>query len=247
MPAASLSAPAPQAGRAAVLAAHRVSVALEGNVILHSIDLSVAAGQFVALLGANGSGKSTLARACVGILPCQEGRVELFGSDLAANRSPLDRVGYVPQRQTAPSALPATAFEVVASGLRTRSLFARLGRAEKRQRVMAALTEVALAHRAHEPVSIFSGGQAQRVLVARALVRQPQLLVLDEPLTGMDAHSRENLAATLTRLRQRGTAILCVLHEPGELGPLIDQAVRLAGGHIHSVEMLPRLQEDACF
>src|SRR5690606_31721981 len=88
------------------------------------------------------------------------------------------------------------------------------------------------AERANETVSVFSGGQQQRVLIARALVRRPELLVLDEPLTGIDRDSQESLAATLTGLRERGTSVLTVLHELGSLAGLLERAVVLRHGRV---------------
>src|SRR5690606_20662598 len=189
-------------------------VTLGSARILQGIDLDVHDGEFVALLGANGSGKSTLVKSLLTVTPVTSGTVELFGVDVRdARHVPWRRVGYVPQRVGAASGTPATALEVVSSGL----LDNRRLRPPRRwrDRALEALDEVGLADRAGETVSVFSGGQQQRVLIARALVRRPDLLVLDEPLAGIDRDSQESLAATLTGLRERGTSVLVVLHELG--------------------------------
>ncbi|NKX54434.1 metal ABC transporter ATP-binding protein [Arthrobacter mobilis] len=207
-------------------------VDLGAGPILHGIDLTVPGGEAVALLGANGSGKSTLVKALMGIVPIASGRAEIYGADVAASRRlvPWSRVGYVPQRVGSTAGVPATALEVVASGLLANRRL-RPGRAA-RQRSLAALEQVGLLERARESVQVFSGGQQQRVLIARALVRRPDLLILDEPLAGIDKASKEALAGILATLRAQGTTLLVVLHELGELAGLIERAVVLRHGSV---------------
>lgn len=208
-----------------------LSVVLGAAPILRDVNLTVGLGESVALLGANGSGKSTLVKSLVGVVPSR-GSVRLFGHDIAGPRRqvPWDRVGYGPQRVTATGGVPATALEVVTAGLLDNRRL-RLPR-DARRRALEALDEVGLAERAKERVQTFSGGQQQRVLIARALVRRPDLLILDEPLAGIDRDSKEALAATLTGLRERGVTLLVVLHELGELGGLMQRAVVLRHGRI---------------
>jgi zinc transport system ATP-binding protein len=205
---------------------------VETGTILHGIDLAISEGEAVALLGANGSGKSTLVKALLGIAPVSAGNAVIYGIDVASARRsvPWDRIGYVPQRLGPSSGVPATALEVVASGLLNNRRF-RPGR-EARRKSLEALEQVGLADRAHDSVQVFSGGQLQRVLIARALVREPDLIILDEPLAGIDRASKEALAATLRRMRDRGTTILVVLHELGELSGIIDRAVVLRHGRV---------------
>ncbi|MFI7483948.1 metal ABC transporter ATP-binding protein [Kocuria sp. M1R5S2] len=216
----------------AVLAARSLDVKLGSAAVLRGVDLSVTAGETVAVLGANGSGKSTLVRALVGAVPATAGRVLLFGADLSgpARLVPRDRVGYAPQRTGATTGVPATALEVVVSGLLHRRAL-RPGRSAQ-ERALAALAQVGLAGRAHESVQVFSGGQQQRVLVARALVREPALLILDEPFSGMDHETVEALASTVSDLRRRGTTVVVVLHELGPLAGLISRTVVLDGGRV---------------
>lgn len=209
-----------------------LTVSVETGTILHGIDLTVAARETVALLGANGSGKSTLIKAAVGIMPVSAGRAEMFGVDVSAGRRrlPWSRVGYVPQNPVPRSGVPATALEIVTSGLLNNRRL-RPGRGA-RTAGLEALDQVGLLHRAHDSVQLFSGGQQQRVLIARAMIRQPDLLILDEPLAGIDRASKEALARSLARMRENGTTILVVLHELGELSGMIDRAVVLRHGRI---------------
>ena len=204
---------------------------LGGQRVLSDVSLSVAQGETIALLGANGSGKTTLVKALLGLVPPAAGRVALYGADPADRRAvSWHRIGYVPQRVTVHPATAVTAEEVVAAGLLTNRRL--LPGREGRRRVLEALDEVALLDRARESVHIFSGGQQQRVLLARALVRRPDLLILDEPLAGIDRESQAALAASLQRLQDSGTAIVAVLHDLGALEPLIRRAVVLDHGRV---------------
>lgn len=201
--------------------------------ILHQVSLTVERGESVALLGANGCGKSTLIKACLGLYPLAGGDVRLFGASLSKRRQvPWMQVGYVPQRVSATAGVPATALEVVRSGLLGPGRpFASWGGGAKAQ-ALEALAQVGLAKRANDHVQVFSGGQAQRLMIARALVRRPQLLFLDEPLAGVDRASRQGLADCLAQLREQGITLVTVLHEMGELAGLVDRTVTLADGRV---------------
>jgi zinc transport system ATP-binding protein len=216
---------------APVVAAREVSVSLGGRRILHGVDLQVPGGQTVALLGANGSGKSTLVKTIVGLYPVDGGRIDLFGTPLPAFRA-WQRVGYVPQRTTAAAGVPATVGEVVASGLLSpRGWIGRRTRGD-RAAVREALATVGMLERIGDPVAALSGGQQQRVLIARALARRPDLLIMDEPMAGVDLVSQQTFADTLADLSAHGTTILLVLHELGPLARLIDRTVVLRAGAV---------------
>ncbi|ACQ80030.1 ABC transporter related [Beutenbergia cavernae DSM 12333] len=215
----------------AVLETRALDVAIGGSRILADVDLRVDAGEFVALLGANGSGKSTLVRTLVGIQSPSAGRALLFGVDVTQrSRVPWTRLGYVPQRSTAASGVPATALEVVVAGLLAHGRLRppRGARARARE----ALDRVGLADRAHRSVGEMSGGQQQRVLIARALARRPELLVLDEPLAGVDRPSQDAFTTTMAQLRDEGTTVLVVLHEIEAFVPFISRAVVLRHGRV---------------
>ncbi|NUP30645.1 MAG: metal ABC transporter ATP-binding protein [Streptomycetaceae bacterium] len=204
------------------------TAALGGRAVLRGVDLAVAPGEVVALLGANGSGKSTLVRSLVGLVPLSGGRIDLFGTPYGKFKD-WSRIGYVPQRTTAAAGVPANVREVVASGRLTRRHMFHLGR-DDRTAVDDALDAVGMLDRAGDGVADLSGGQQQRVLIARALARRPDLLIMDEPMAGVDLASQEVLADTLRRQKEQGRAVLLVLHELGPLEPLIDRAVVLRDG-----------------
>jgi zinc transport system ATP-binding protein len=209
----------------------RARVALGGRRVLDDVSLLVSAGELVALLGANGAGKTTLVRALFGVLPLDGGRVVVFGRP-AGHRRTLRRLGYVPQRLTAATGAPATANEVVLSG---RAAIARRGlpyRAADRAATRDALGAVGLSSAGATPVAHLSGGQQRRVLIARALAVEPAALVLDEPLSGIDAESQAALHQVLADLKAGGVAVLMVEHALGALESLVDRAVVLSQGRI---------------
>ena len=200
--------------------------------VLDDVSLHVEAGEFVALAGPNGSGKSTLVRVALGLTPPQGGEVRLFGEPPDRLRDRW-RVGYVPQRAVVVDQLPATVEEVVASGCVARRGWARRPSARDRARVEQALDVVALADRRRTPIVELSGGQQQRVFIARALASEPELLVLDEPIAGVDAESQERFRdAVVTRCRTEGVAVLLVSHELGAVADDLDRLVLLRGGTV---------------
>ncbi|MFD8395761.1 metal ABC transporter ATP-binding protein [Streptomyces sp. NPDC059680] len=211
-----------------VISLRAVTAELGARPVLRGIDLTVHRGEVVALLGANGSGKSTAIRTIIGQVPVSGGAIELFGTPRRAFRD-WARVGYVPQRTTAAGGVPATVTEIVSSGRLSRTRFGVFRRAD-REAVHRALELVGMADRAKDSVNALSGGQHQRVLIARALVAEPELLIMDEPMAGVDLASQEVLARTLKHQVDSGTTVLLVLHELGPLEPLIDRAVVLRDG-----------------
>jgi zinc transport system ATP-binding protein len=211
-----------------VISLRGVRAELGSRTVLRGIDLTVNRGEVVALLGANGSGKSTAVRTVIGQVPVTDGEIELFGTPRRRFRD-WRRLGYVPQRTTAAGGVPATVTEVVASGRLSRARLGILRRADH-EAIRRAIDLVGLADRAKDSVNALSGGQHQRVLIARALASEPELLIMDEPMAGVDLASQEVLARTLRGEVARGTTVLLVLHELGPLEPLIDRAVVLRDG-----------------
>ena len=203
-----------------------------GHVVVEA-DLEVRRGEVLALVGANGSGKTTLVKGILGLAERLGGTVELLGQpvDRAGRRA---RIGYVPQRQHAAGPIPATVREVVHSGRLSRARLVGRSRADDRRAVADAIEAVGLAGASGQPVSTLSGGQQRRVLVARALAGEAEVLFLDEPLAGVDRDSRAALAAILGQLVHAGTTIVVVLHELGPLEPLITRVTLLDSGAVVS-------------
>ncbi|MGO4957167.1 metal ABC transporter ATP-binding protein [Luteococcus sp. Sow4_B9] len=213
-------------------------VNLQGHLILNGVSARVMPGETVALLGGNGSGKTTLVRALLGLNPVTRGGRELFGTPLRSFHD-WHRVGYVPQRGSLQLA-NATVREVVATGrLGHRPPFIPERRKDK-QAIEDALERVRLSDRKDMPFLRMSGGQQQRALIARALCTSPDLLVLDEPLTGLDTTSQRGLSRVLHGLEAEGLGILVVLHDLGPLADLIDRSIVLRDGLvIHDGPLLP--------
>jgi zinc transport system ATP-binding protein len=214
-----------------VLSVHDVSVTLAGRPVLQHVDLEVDEGEIVALLGANGSGKSTLVRAAVGLVPLDAGQVELFGTPLAKFRA-WRRLGYVPQHTRAAAGVPATVQEVVMSGRLSHRPFAGLARTADHDAVAGAVARVGLADRLRSPLAELSGGQQQRVLIARALAGDADLLVMDEPTSGVDHENQETIAELLGGLVSEGASVVLVAHELGPMRDLVDRVVTLGDGRV---------------
>ena len=214
-----------------VLSVRGASVTLEGRRVLRDVDVEVAKGEVVALLGANGSGKSTLVRAAVGLIPLDEGQVELFGTPLPKFRA-WRRLGYVPQHTRAVAGVPATVHEVVMSGRLSRRPYAGLAGHADHDAVVGAIARVGLADRQRSALADLSGGQQQRVLIARALAGDADLLVMDEPTSGVDHENQEALAELLGGLVNEGSSVLLVAHELGPMRPLVDRTLVLRDGSV---------------
>ncbi len=194
------------------------------DAVVEDVSVSVAAGEFVALVGPNGSGKTTLLKLLLGILRPEKGRVELFGHVPDQLRERW-RVGYVPQRPALAADLPATVDEVVSTGRLARHPWGRRS-SDDRSAVDHALGVVGLLALRHRRVSSLSGGQQQRAFIARALASDPDLLVLDEPVAGVDQEAQTLFRHALVHhVRTHGGSVLLVSHELGAVADDLDRVV----------------------
>jgi zinc transport system ATP-binding protein len=200
--------------------------------VLREASLRVGAGEFVAVVGANGSGKTTLMRLGLGLLRPSHGVVRLFGTRLERFRD-WGRLGYVPQRAAAEGALPVSVEEVVRTGLAGLLGLVRRPSAQHRQRIEHVLDLMGLVELRRQPVAELSGGQQQRALIARALVTDPRLLVLDEPTTGVDSDARSVLREALEHLvHTEGVAVVYVSHDPEGFAGLAHRVVEVRAGRV---------------
>jgi zinc/manganese transport system ATP-binding protein len=225
---------------AAVLLEH-AAARLGGRAIWEDVSLRVNAGEFVAILGPNGAGKSTLLKALLGMVPLSGGTARVLGQPV---RRGNPRVSYLPQRRVFDSDVRLRARDLVRLGLEgtrwgvplpaLRSLLsagARV-RAETRRldRVLDLVGATAYANR---PIGELSGGEQQRVLIAQALVTSPRLLLLDEPLEGLDLPNQQAVAAVIQRIREEeGVTALLVAHDVNPLLPYLDRVIYLARGQV---------------
>lgn len=189
--------------------------------VLRDVDLGVERGEFVAIAGPNGGGKTTLVRLVVGLEQPTSGLVELHARG----------VGYLAQRAQTGIEAPVTVRELVSTGRASRTrLLGPLSRAD-RDVVREAIDRVGLTPQADRRLATLSGGQQQRAFIAKALAAEPELLVLDEPTTGVDAEAQEAIAALLQRLRSElEVTILYVSHEFGAVERFVERIVLVRGG-----------------
>ncbi len=201
-PAATAAAPA--------LAVHDLTVAYRDIPVLWDINLAVPAGTLAAVIGPNGAGKSTLLKAILGLVPAASGHAEILGQ---ASTTARRLVAYVPQRESVDWDFPTDALDVVMMG-RYRHLgwFRRPGRAEREQ-ALASLEQVGMAAYAGRQISQLSGGQQQRVFLARALVQDADVYVMDEPFQGVDATTERAVVELLRELRAQRKTVVCVHHD----------------------------------
>ncbi len=217
---------------AAVLEADALSFAYPRQAVLDGTSLTVREGEFVALVGPNGSGKSTLLRLLLGLTRPQAGEVRLFGRPPGELRDRW-RVGYVPQRPVLSDALPTTVEEVVAGGRLARRGWHRRLTPDDWHEVEEAIAVVSLTELRKVPVGELSVGQQQRAWIARAFAGHPDLLVLDEPVAGVDAESQRRFRDSLVLLvQERRTAVLLVSHELGAVAADLDRVLLLRRGKI---------------
>ena len=201
------------------------------HAVVTDVDLTVRRGEIVAVLGPNGAGKSTLMKGILGLNEHLAGTIRLFDEDADVKRDRA-RVGYVPQRHTLSASIRATAEEIVATGRLPRLGWLGRLKATDRQVVARALELVGLGDRAAAEVTTLSGGQQRRVLIARALAGQADVLVMDEPTAGVDAASQHVLADVLARLVGRGVTMVIVTHELGALERILTRIVVVDAGHV---------------
>ncbi len=214
---------------AALIDASGVSFEYGRTSVLDRVDLRLQPGEFVALVGPNGSGKSTLLKILLGSLPPSSGEVRLFGVPPARLQERW-RLGYVPQRPVLGSEVPATVEEIVTTGRLARRGWWRPFHKDDRDAARHALESVGLAEFATRPVNELSGGQQQRAFIARAFASEPELLVLDEPIAGVDAESQRRFRDSLVHLmHEHGAGVLLVSHELTAVAQDLDRVVVLKG------------------
>jgi manganese/zinc/iron transport system ATP- binding protein len=191
-----------------------VEVGYGSTFTLGGVSFSVSPGEVVGFIGPNGGGKSTLLKAIAGVLPLRHGRITLGGESLHAAGG---HIAFVPQREDVNWEFPATALDVVLMG-RYRSVgwLRRPGKSD-RDRALAALEQLGLAGMEGRHISQFSGGQQQRIFLARALVQDPRIVLLDEPFTGIDAANRAVFHDAIRDFAASGVIVLMATHDLDEV------------------------------
>jgi zinc/manganese transport system ATP-binding protein len=196
------------------------------------LDLDVAPGEFVAVLGANGSGKTSLIRTVLGVQPLTAGRVEVAGRPV---RRGSPAIGYVPQQRRADPLTPLRARDFVAQALDGHRWGPGWPSPQRRRRVLEALDAVGARAYADAPIGQLSGGEQQRVRIAQAIVGDPSVLLCDEPLLSLDLASQRTVTALVDDVRRtRRAAVLFVTHEVNPVLPYVDRVLYLAGGRFRT-------------
>ncbi|NLN75340.1 MAG: metal ABC transporter ATP-binding protein [Armatimonadetes bacterium] len=199
-----------------------VTILHNGLKVLDSVSLTVSRGEFTAIVGPNGSGKSTLVKAVLGLIKPDCGKIRVFGVPVDQLHGQRSRIGYVPQIFNIDLNFPISVLETVLMGTYGRIGVGKRPKTEDKAAAMAALEKVGIADLKDRPLARLSGGQRQRVFIARALADQPELLVLDEPTTGVDMTTTGNLYSLLRELKNDGVTIVLVSHDVGVVASYID-------------------------
>jgi zinc transport system ATP-binding protein len=201
----------------ALLTAQSLKAGYEGKALLPAVDLSIEPGDFWCLFGRNGSGKTTLLRTLLRLLPPVGGRL---------THDPALRIGYVPQRHDVDLSVPSRVIDLVRTGLDEHWSFLRpFATVEQKQALATAMKRARVAELAREPYRELSEGQKQRVLLARALVTDPSLLVLDEPTSAMDHENENAVFDLLVAAVERGTSVLIITHDVERAANMASHAI----------------------
>ncbi|MFB5192389.1 metal ABC transporter ATP-binding protein [Alicyclobacillus fastidiosus] len=212
-----------------VLSLKGIQVRFDDRLVLQNIQFSIRPGEFVGLIGPNGAGKTTLLRVILGLLAPNNGTVTVAGQPVK-HGNPL--VGYVPQKIHLDSDTPLRARDLVALGLDGHRWGLPLPSRSRRQKVDEVLRAVDALGFADSPVGRLSGGEQQRLLIAQALLTQPKVLLLDEPLSNLDIRSAHEVVRLVARIaRSQGIAVLLVAHDMNPLLDVMDKVVYLAAGN----------------
>jgi zinc transport system ATP-binding protein len=199
-----------------IVSVDNVSFGYDSSLSLENISFKVNEGDFLGIIGPNGAGKTTLFRCMLRVLDGYKGTISLFGQDIRQNKNLLKRIGYIPQKRAIEQGFPVTVEEVVSFGL--------VGRQFSKSKVSSAIEDVGLVRYRDRRIGELSGGQLQRVLIAKSLVSNPDLLILDEPTTAVDIESENKFYSILTDLnKKRKMTIVWSSHDLDAIKKLADK------------------------
>jgi manganese/iron transport system ATP-binding protein len=199
----------PHQPEAPILRAVGVGLRYDSGVALENVDLELKIGERLAVVGPNGAGKSTLLKVIAGVLPPNIGQIQIFGNEPGGHIC----IAYVPQRSQVDWTFPVTVADVVMMGRVGQLGLFRNPRAEDWKIVHKALHVVGMDHLAKRQINQLSGGQQQRMFIARALAQEAELMLMDEPLTGLDVSSQEDVFRILDELKLKNVTVVVSLHD----------------------------------
>lgn len=206
------------------LSVYDLTVAYHRKPVIWDLSFEIPAGSLVGVVGPNGAGKSTLLKAIMDLIPRASGRISVFGKSYRQSRH---RVGYVPQRETVDWDFPVDALDVVTMGLYSDVGWCLPVRKKHRQIAMEALDQVGIADLAHRQISQLSGGQQQRTFLARALVQDADLYLMDEPFAAVDAATEAAIVDVLRDFQDRGKTAIVIHHDLQTVADYFDYVVML--------------------
>lgn len=213
-----------QNGAAVPLSVYDLTVAYHRKPVIWDIGFDVPAGSLIGIVGPNGAGKSTLLKAVMELTPRASGRIQVFGKSYRQSRH---RVGYVPQRESVDWDFPVDALDVVTMGLYGQIGWCMPVRKKHRELAMQALTRVGIADLAHRQISQLSGGQQQRTFLARALVQNADLYLMDEPFAAVDAATERAIVQILRDMKEEGKTAVVIHHDLQTVPEYFDYVVLL--------------------
>ena len=198
-----------------VIKLENVSYRYNSDLVLEDISFKADEGDLLGIIGPNGAGKTTLFSLILGLLEGYQGKITVFGEDIRNNRKVLKKMGYIPQKNTIDQGFPATVEEIVSLGVFER---------KTKDKIISAIKTVGLLEQKHKRIGELSGGQQQRILIAKALVNEPQLLILDEPTTGIDLETQNKFYALLRKLNSENKiTIILASHDLDAINKLANK------------------------
>ncbi|WP_068672849.1 metal ABC transporter ATP-binding protein [Oceanobacillus sp. Castelsardo] len=201
-----------------VVSMNNVSYAYEKKIVLDQIDFEIPKGSFMGLIGPNGGGKTTLIKLLLGLLKPDEGTIKIYGEPISRFKG-RSKIGFVSQKANSFNrGFPATVFEVVSTGLTAKIGYFKFMNKKHKEKILQAIDQVGMSEYTYQNIGNLSGGQQQRVFIARALVSDPELLILDEPTVGIDYENVKRFYDLLHQLHEkRNITLLLVTHDTGTM------------------------------
>ena len=198
-----------------VIKLENVTYRYNSDLVLENISFKADQGDLLGIIGPNGAGKTTLFSLILGLLEGYQGKITMFGEDIRNNRKILKKIGYIPQKNIIDQGFPATVEEIVSLGVFER---------KTKDKIISAINTVGLLEQKHKRIGELSGGQQQRILIAKALVNEPQLLILDEPTTGIDLETQNKFYALLRKLNSENKiTIILASHDLDAINKLANK------------------------
>jgi zinc transport system ATP-binding protein len=234
-----------------IISVDKISVHYGQNKILHDISFAIDKGDFIGLAGPNGAGKTTLVKTILGLLPITKGTITIFGTP-QKSFTDFTRIGYLPQKHTGINNLfPASVKEIVALGLLSSKKPPRHLSHTDWHKVTTALNDLDIIDLQDKMISELSGGQQQKVLLARAIVAKPELLIFDEPSTALDPESRNEFFTLVQKFnKEKGLTVILITHDTGYIGSYANKLLYIDHKLIHFGPIADFCKKDAtaaCF